>query len=117
MEYVIFRCTECDAVVAYPSRTADGRRCSECKGFIVPIDKGTKQELIGKHGDSIVFNPPAKEQGRATDNETLAIHIVVPKVMLQTWGAKDIKEFMLKQAAEAIESALKGMPSRTFGVE
>jgi len=70
MEYVIFRCTECDAVVAYPSRTADGRRCSECKGFIVPIDKGTKQELIGKHGDSIVFNenrhiPPAKEQGRA----------------------------------------------------
>ena len=74
-----------------------------------------KGEMVMQHTKGHI--PPAKEQGRATDNETLAIHIVVPKVMLQTWGAKDIKEFMLKQAAEAIESALKGMSSRKVEVE
>lgn len=56
MEYVLFKCTKCESFISYPSWTADGRTCNRCNGFIIPKDKGTKQELIDKHGDSIVFN-------------------------------------------------------------
>ncbi|HZK60779.1 MAG TPA: hypothetical protein VFC41_01795 [Anaerovoracaceae bacterium] len=56
MEYIIFKCSECGTLVAYPSWTSDGRRCSECKGFIINKNKGTKHELIEMYGDRIIFN-------------------------------------------------------------
>lgn len=36
-KYIAFRCLECGVISVYPSRTADGRRCIDCNGFITPI--------------------------------------------------------------------------------
>ena len=55
MEYILFECSECGALIAYPSRTADGRTCSECKGFIIAKNKGTKLELNGMYGNKIIY--------------------------------------------------------------
>jgi len=54
-EYILFKCTECGSLIAYPSRTSDGRTCSECKGFIVAKNKSTKLELIEMYGDKIIY--------------------------------------------------------------
>lgn len=54
--YILFECSKCGTLVAYPSWTADGRCCSECKGFIIAKNKGTKSELIEMYGDKIIFN-------------------------------------------------------------
>lgn len=44
------------------------------------------------------------------EKETLTICVVIPKTILQTWRAEDVKEFMLTQAIEGIKSALKDIP-------
>lgn len=54
-EYILFECRECSALIAYPCRTADGRTCSECKGFILAKNKGTKSKLIEMYVDKIIF--------------------------------------------------------------
>lgn len=56
MEYILFKCTECGSLITYPSWTADGRRCSECNGYIIGKAKGTKKELSDVYGNEIVFN-------------------------------------------------------------
>ncbi len=56
MEYILFECAECGSLIAYPSRTADGRTCCKCKGFIIAKNKGKKSELIEMYGDKIIFN-------------------------------------------------------------
>lgn len=45
---ILFRCVECNELVAWPEDRSDGNRCG-CGGYLKPIDKGTQKELRNKH--------------------------------------------------------------------
>ena len=59
-EYVLFECSECHSLIAYPIETADGRACSKCKGYIIPRTKGTKEGLKELYGNNIIY-PRSKD--------------------------------------------------------
>ena len=50
MKYVLFRCGECNSLVAYPAHKPDGHTCRICKGFLFPLAEGSRADLIRKYG-------------------------------------------------------------------
>lgn len=44
--YILFMCMDCGAHIAYPAKTADGRRCLACdSGLIGAIGSGSYEAL------------------------------------------------------------------------
>jgi len=37
IKWIAFKCLECNEIDIFPARTADGRRCKECSGYLKPI--------------------------------------------------------------------------------
>jgi hypothetical protein len=60
-------------MVAYPSNTSDGHRCNYCKGMLKPINKGTREELVGKYIADIEF--PKRENKRTGSNITINLQL------------------------------------------
>ena len=59
--YILFECSECNKLIAYPERTSDGRMCN-CGGCLIPTDNGTIGYLSSKHKRPISFPSRRKEK-------------------------------------------------------
>lgn len=64
--YILFRCDECNHLMAWLNSHADGHRCN-CGGHLLPADKGEKQELIQKFSEQEISffnsNKPKRKDG------------------------------------------------------
>jgi hypothetical protein len=66
-KYIAFRCLECGVLSVYPSRTADGRCCIECNGYITPV------------GEARVYKKRSQSINIGVDVDTTQLDIAIQK--------------------------------------
>ena len=72
--YILFKCTDCGELQAFPSKFADGHSCMECRGFIEGIGKYTKdeiRELFGRENDIWYYEKIPKTEWRKCKKPTV----------------------------------------------
>lgn len=58
--YILFECSECNKLVAYPERFADGHSC-DCGGHLLARNKGDRRYLTKTYPDFISFRDRQKK--------------------------------------------------------